>query len=99
MCCNGVSQFKGLVPNRVEAALYGLGLLFTLAAGIWDQFEFHVGVWQTIGVHRNQIPGLFDWLEKGKKEVGKERERMRDRPKLFNRYETDFKIALAKIFV
>lgn len=44
MCCNGVSQFKGLVPNRVEAALYGLGLLFTLAAGIWDQFEFHVGV-------------------------------------------------------
>lgn len=53
-------QFKGLIPGGVEAALYGLGLLFTLTARIWDQFELHVGVWQTIGVHRHQVPALFD---------------------------------------
>lgn len=37
-------QFKSLVPDGVQAALYGLGLLFAFAAGIWDQFEFHVRV-------------------------------------------------------
>lgn len=37
-------QFKSLIPGGVEAALYGLGLLLALAAGIWDQFELHVGV-------------------------------------------------------
>lgn len=37
-------QFKGLIPGGVEAALYGLGLLFTLIARIWDQFQLHVGV-------------------------------------------------------
>lgn len=58
--CNGALQFKGLIPGGVEAALYGLGLLFTLAAGIWNQFKLHIGVWETIGVHGNQIPSLFD---------------------------------------
>lgn len=65
--CNKALQFKGLIPGGVEAALYGLGLLFTLAAGIWDQFKLHVGVWQTVGVHRNQIPALFDWGKGWKK--------------------------------
>lgn len=37
-------QFEGLIPDGVEAALYGLGLLFTLTAGIRDQFKLHVGV-------------------------------------------------------
>lgn len=39
-----VLQLKGLVPDGVEAAFDGLGLLFALAAWIWDQFELHVGV-------------------------------------------------------
>lgn len=55
-----VLQFKGLVPDRVEAALDGLRLLFALTPRVWDQFQLHVGVWQPIGVHRNQIPALFN---------------------------------------
>lgn len=42
--CFEALQFKGLIPGGVQAALYGLGLLFTLAAGVWDQFKLHVGV-------------------------------------------------------
>lgn len=42
--CNKALQFKGLIPGGVEAALDGLGLLFTLAAGVWDQFKLHIGV-------------------------------------------------------
>lgn len=41
---NLVSQFEGLVPGRVEAALDGLRLLFTLTPRVWDQFQLHVGV-------------------------------------------------------
>lgn len=40
----GVLQSEALVPGGVEAAFDGLGLLFALALGIWDQFEFDVRV-------------------------------------------------------
>lgn len=38
------SQFEGLVPGGVEAALDGLGLLFALVARVRDQLQLHVGV-------------------------------------------------------
>lgn len=67
--CIKALQFKGLVPGGVEAALDGLGLLFTLTAWVWDQFELHVGVWQTVGVHRNQIFALFDCKRREQEKV------------------------------
>lgn len=39
-----VSQFEGLVPGRVEAALDGFCLLFALTPGVWDQFQLDVGI-------------------------------------------------------
>lgn len=43
-CSGEALQFKGLIPGGVEAALYSFGLLFTLVAGIWDQFKLHIGI-------------------------------------------------------
>lgn len=60
-------QFKGLVPGGVEAALDGLGLLLALVARVRDQLQLHVGVWQTVGVHGNQILALFDWEEEDRR--------------------------------
>lgn len=65
-----VSQFEGLVPGGVEAALDGLCLLFALTSGVWDQFQLHIRVGQTIGVHRNQIPALFNCRERQRSREG-----------------------------
>lgn len=63
------SQDKGLVPGGVERGADGPGLLFGLILGVWDEFELHIRVWQTIGVHGNQISGLTHWVNE--KEIKK----------------------------
>jgi len=60
------SQREALVPGGVEAASDGLGLLLALTLWIWDELELDVGVRQAVGVHGNQVPGLFDCDNKKK---------------------------------
>ncbi len=60
------SQDEGLVPGGVERGADGAGLLFGLILGVWDEFELHIRVWQTIGIHGNQISGLTHWLKRKK---------------------------------
>lgn len=67
--CEKSLQFKGLVPGGVEATLDGLGLLFGLIARVWDQFELHVGVRESVGVHGHKIPALFDWRTRETEEL------------------------------
>lgn len=52
------SQHEGLVPHGIQCGFHGLCLLFCQVPRVRDQLQFHVGIRQAIGVHRNEVPGL-----------------------------------------
>ena len=60
-------QLEGLVPGGVQVALDGAGLLFALAAWVRDELQLHVGVRKAVGIHGDQVPGLFDWKGQGER--------------------------------
>lgn len=39
-----VLQGEAFIPDRIQATFDGLGLLLALTLGVWNQFEFDVGV-------------------------------------------------------
>lgn len=67
------SQGERLVPAGVEGGTDGPGLLFGLIFGVRGELELDVGVWESIWVHRDQVPGFThcreDKATKGRESV------------------------------
>lgn len=57
------SQGETLIPHWIECWADGLGLLLAVALGVWNQFEFNIGVWQAVWIHGHQVSSLPHWRE------------------------------------
>lgn len=51
-------QNESFIPYWVEGRSNRPCLLFCEVLGIRDQLEFHIGIRETIGIHRDQVKGF-----------------------------------------